>query len=483
MTEQQAMTTTGEAIVLDEVTLQGFRASLRGELLRPSDAGYEAARQVWNGMIDKRPALIVRCHGVADVIAAVNLARTHELLVAVRGGGHHVAGHAVCEGGIMIDLSPMRAVRVDPEAQTAYVQGGATWGDVDRDTQAFGLAVPGGVVSATGVAGLTLGGGYGWLRGKYGLTCDCLLSVDIVTADGQFLTASPTRNADLFWGVCGGGGNFGIVTGFEFRLFPVGPQVVLCAPMHAAHDALIVLRAWRDFMSAAPDEFTSDGILWSVPADPHFPEQAWGKNVFIPAGVYCGAPAAGEQFIQPLRALGEPVLDLSRPLTYLQVQTGFDPFFPKGEFLHYWKALYLDQLSDAAIELIVDRYEQRPSPRTLISIRYLAGAVRRVEATATAFGDRSAQVLVSIDATWQAAQDSEENMAWARDFWAALKPYSTGRTYFNFPGLLEEGDELVRATFGANYERLVALKNKVDPTNLFRLNQNIKPLVHQHHGL
>ena len=233
MIEQQAVTMTGEPFVLEDATLQQFRASLRGELLRPSDAGYEAARQVWNGMIDKRPALIARCHGVADVIQAVNFARSHELLVAVRGGGHNVAGHAVCDGGIVIDLSPMRAVHVDPEAQTAYVEGGAVWSDVDRETQAFGLAVPGGVVSYTGVAGLTLGGGYGWLRGKYGLTCDCLLSVDIVTADGQFLKASPSRHAELFWGIRGGGGNFGIVTGFEFRLFAVGPQFdALCAVAH-----------------------------------------------------------------------------------------------------------------------------------------------------------------------------------------------------------------------------------------------------------
>jgi FAD/FMN-containing dehydrogenase len=476
-------TAAGASTVLEETAVQKFKESLSGELLHPDAEGYEQARRVWNGIIDKRPALIARCRGAADVIQAVNFARTHELLVAVRGGGHNVAGHAVCDGGIVIDLSPMRAVHVDPEAQTAYVEGGALWGDVDRETQVFGLAVPGGVVSYTGVAGLTLGGGYGWLRGKYGLTCDCLLSVDIVTADGQFLKASPTRHPDLFWGIRGGGGNFGIVTGFEFRLFAVGPQFVLCAPLHAAKDVRRGMRAWRDFMLDAPDEFTSDCVLWSVPADPHFPEEAWGKNVFIPAGVYCGEPAAGEQFIQPLRKLGEPVLDLSRPVTYQQVQTGFDPFFRKGEFLHYWKALYLDKLSDEAIELIVDCYERRPSLRTLISIRYHAGAVRRVEATATAFGDRSAQVLVSLDATWHTAQDSEKNIAWARDSWAALRPYSGGRTYFNFPGLLEEGDELVRTTFGANYERLVALKNKYDPTNLFRLNQNIQPTVRAKQGL
>jgi FAD/FMN-containing dehydrogenase len=471
------MTTGGEEITLDEAALRGFKTSLRGELLCPGEEGYDQARRVWNGMIDKQPALIVRCRGAADVIDAVNFGRTYKLLVAVHGGGHNVAGNAVCDGGLMIDLSPMRGVWVDPEVRTARVQGGATWGDVDGETQAFGLAVPGGAVSMTGVAGLTLGGGYGWLRGKYGLTCDCLRSVDMVTAAGQLLTASQDRHADLFWGVRGGGGNFGIVTSFEFQLYPAGPEVVLCAPMYPAEDAYRVLRAWRDIMATAPDDYSSDLVLWSVPEDPHFPADAWGKHVVIPAGVYCGPLDAGEQFIRPLRALGKPVLDLSGRSSYLHVQKAFDPFFPKGEFLHYWKSLYLDRFNDEAIDLIIDQYHRRPSPRSLISVRYQGGAMRRVEAAETAFGDRSAQVLVSIDSTWKEAQASDSNIAWTRAFWSALQPFSSGRTYFNFPGLLEEGDELVRTTFGANYERLVALKNKYDPGNLFRMNQNIKPTI------
>ncbi|MEZ4867838.1 MAG: FAD-binding oxidoreductase [Caldilineaceae bacterium] len=483
MTEQRVMTTSGKTIVLDAALLQEFQANLRGELIRPGDITYDATRQVWNGLVDKRPGLIVRCHGVVDVMAAVNLARKHELLVSVRGGGHNVAGHAVCDGGLMIDLSPMCAVRVDPEAQTAHVQGGAIWADVDRETQAFGLAVPGGVVSMTGVAGLTLGGGYGYLRNKYGLSCDCLRSVDMVTADGQFLTASASKNTELFWGVRGGGGNFGIVTGFEFQLFPVGPQVLFSAPAYLAQDARRGLRAWRDFIVTTPDEFTGEFNLLTGPADPRFPEPLWGKNIYLPTGLYCGGLTAGEQVTQPLRTLGEPLLDLGGPLTYLQVQTALDWFFPKAQYLHYWKSLYFDQFSDAAIDLIIDYYERRPSARSVIAIRHLGGAIQRVEATATAFGDRSSPFLVSIDANWQAAQDTEKNMAWVRDFWAALKPYSNGRLYFNFPGLLEEGDDLMRTSFGVNYARLVALKNQVDPTNLFRLNQNIKPTVRQEHGL
>ncbi|MCE7979805.1 MAG: FAD-binding oxidoreductase [Caldilinea sp. CFX5] len=457
--------------------------SLRGELLGAGDADYDAVRQVWNGMIDKRPALIARCHGAADVIAAVNFARAHNLLVAVRGGGHNVAGLAVCEGGLMIDLSPMRGVWVDPVARTARVQGGAVWRDVDYETQAFGLAVPGGVVSTTGVAGYTLGGGYGWLRSKYGLTCDCLRSVDIVTADGQLLTASPERHADLFWGIQGGGGNFGIVTSFEFQLYPAGPQVVLCAPIYPAADAPRIYRVWRDFMATAPDEFSCDAGLWTLPAHPNFSPEVWGKDIILIAGVYCGALEAGEALIEPLRRLGEPLLDLSGRWPYLQVQQAFAPFFPKGEFAHYWKSLYLDRLDDSAIDLIFAQYQTRPSARTLIPIRHLGGAIRRVASVATAFGDRSAPFLVSIDSTWQEPEDAAVNIAWTRAFWSALQPYSSGKTYFNFPGLLEEGDALVRTTFGANHERLVALKNKYDPTNLFRLNQNIKPTPRTERGL
>jgi len=479
----QAVTTTGGEIMLDEGALESLRASLRGELLCSGDADYEQARQVWNGMIDRRPAVIVRCSGTADVIQAVNFARQQHLLLSVRGGGHNVAGTAVCDGGIMIDLSLMRAVRVDPEERTAHVQGGALWGDVDHETQQFGLAVPGGVVSTTGVAGYTLGGGYGWLRGKYGLTCDCLRSVDLVTADGRLITASQDRNSDLFWGIRGGGGNFGIVTSFEFQLFPVGPQVIFCATIYAAEEAPRLLRAWRDFMAGAPDEFTCETVLWTIPSGPAFPAALWERQILLFEGVYCGDLEAGEKFIQPLRQLGEPLLDLSGRWDYRQLQKGFDWVFPKGEHQNYWKSLYLNTLNDAVIDLMIDNHDKRPSSQTATGLRYHGGAVQRVGATESAFGDRSSQVMISIDSIWSDPQASAANIAWTREFWTALKPYSSGKTYFNFPGLLEEGDELIRTSFGANYERLVALKNKYDPTNLFRLNQNIQPTVQAEHGL
>jgi len=483
MLDLQAVTTTSGEISLDEAAIQPLRASLRGELICPGDAGYEQTRQVWNGMIDRRPALIIRCYGVADVIQAVNFARQHHLLLSVRGGGHSVAGTAVCDGGLMIDLSPMRAVRVDPEARTAHVQGGALWVDVDHETQQFGLAVPGGVISTTGVAGLTLGGGYGWLRGKYGLSCDCLRSVDIVTADGRLITASQDHNSDLFWGIRGGGGNFGIVTSFEFQLFPVGPQVIFCALLYAAEEAPRLLRAWRDFMAAAPDEFTCEAVLMVVPPLPAYPEALWGQKVVVFEGVYCGDLEAGEKYIQPLRQLSEPLLDMSGRWDYRQLQKGFDFFFIKGELHNYWKSLYLNTLSDAAIDLILDYYHKMPSSRTAVALRLHTGAVQRVGATESAFGDRSSQVMVSIDSQWFEPQASAANIAWTREYWTALLPYSSGKTYSNFAAILEEGNDLVRTSFGANYERLVALKNKYDPTNLFRLNQNIQPTVQVEHGL
>ncbi|MSP12415.1 MAG: FAD-binding oxidoreductase [Chloroflexi bacterium] len=339
----------------DALAVQTFAAGLRGELIRPGDQSYDAVRQIWNGLHDKRPSLIARCSGVADVIDAVNFARTHNLLVAVRGGGHNVAGSASCDGGIMIDLSLMRGVRVDPEARTVQAQGGATWGDVDRETQVFGLATPGGNVSTTGIGGLTLGGGLGHLRRKYGLSIDNLLSVDIVTADGQFHTASATKNAELFWGIRGGGGNFGVVTSFEFRLHPVGPIVTRCAPWYPAEMAKEVLTAWRDFMATAPEELSSHIIFWTVPVHPNFPAAAHGRHVIIISALYSGSAEEGARVIQPLRELGTPLLDLSGAKPYTMVQSGFDPFFPKGELLYYFKSRYLNNLNDETIDAILPR--------------------------------------------------------------------------------------------------------------------------------
>ena len=477
MSDLKVTTTAGAETVLEEAAVEEFKSSLRGELLRPGDDGYDKARAIWNGMIDKRPALIARCSGAADVIDAVNFARTHNLLLAVRGGGHNVAGNAVCDGGLMIDLSLMKGVRVDPGKRIAWAQGGVTWGDLDRETQAFGLATPGGVVSTTGIAGLTLGGGFGWLRRKYGLSVDNLRSVDIVSADGQFLTASDTENTDLFWAVRGGGGNFGVVTSFEFSLHPVGPLVMLAVAMYPAEKATAFAPRWREFMAKAADEVSSQMAFWSIPDIEAFPENARGKPVVIFLAVYAGPVEEGQQILQPLREFGTPLVDLSGPTPFTSVQSAFDPFFPKGERQYYWKSLYLDSLSDDAIAAIAARAIDRPSPMTLVNVWSMGGAMSRVPAEETAFGDRSAAFLLEISSTWADPQDSGRNIGWTRDFWADMKRFSSGGVYLNFPGLGEEGEDLVRAAYGANYERLVALKNKYDPQNLFRLNQNIKPRV------
>lgn len=460
---------------LSQRDLDVFASMLRGDCLRAGSDGYEEARRVWNGMIDRHPALIVRCAGVADVIDAVNFARTRRLLVAVRGGGHNVAGHAVCDGGIVVDLSLMKGIRVDPQTRTAHVQGGATWGDLDRETQAFGLATPGGVVSTTGVAGLTLGGGFGWLRGKHGLSCDNLLSVDIVTADGRFQTASQDENSELFWAIRGGGGNFGIVTSFEFRLHPVGPTVMFAAAMYPEARAAHVLRAWRDFMATAPDELTSMAQHWSIPPAPDIPVALHGKPVIIAAGLYAGPVDEGEQVTHPLREFDTPLVDLSGALPFTVVQSAFDPFFPQGEHLHYWKSIYLHGLGDEVIDAIVARADHRTSPQTMVNYWHMGAAVRRIEADETAFGDRSAPYLLEISSSWTDPRESGQHIEWTRDFWAAMKPFSPGGLYLNFPGFGEEGDDLVRAAYGANYQRLAELKKQYDPTNLFRLNQNIKP--------
>lgn len=477
MSDLQAITTTGTITRLDEATIEEFKSSLRGELLTPSDEGYDEARLIWNGMHDKRPALIARCTGVADVIDAVNFARTHNLLVAVRGGGHNVAGTGSCDGGIMIDLSLMRAVHVDPKAKTARVQGGATLGDMDRETQVYGLAAPAGNVSTTGVAGLTLGGGMGHLRRKHGLAIDNLQSVDLVTADGRVLTASEKENSELFWGIRGGGGNFGVVTSFEFRLHPVGPMVTLCAPWYPIEDGKELLAKWADFMKQAPEEFSSLALIWTVPPAPDIPAEHHGKRALVLAGVHCGPSEEGEQVIQPLRELGTPLLDMSGPAPWTFVQAAFDPFFPKGQRHYYFKSRYLKSLDNDTIEALLPRAITPLAPFVLIAIWHGGGAMHRVDSSATAFIEREAPFLFSVDAIWDDPAQTDEVLAYCRAYWAKMEPYSPGGLYVNFAGLGEEGENLVKEAYGAHYKRLVALKNKYDPTNLFHLNQNIKPTV------
>jgi FAD/FMN-containing dehydrogenase len=459
---------------LDASLLSELRGRLRGESFVPGDPGYDEVRAVRNGLIDRRPALIARCSGAADVVECVNFAREHELLLSVRGGGHNVAGNAVNDGGIVIDLSGMRGVYVDPSNRTARAQGGATWGDVDRETQLHGLAVPGGVVSSTGIGGLTLHGGYGHLRRKYGLSLDNLRSVEIVTADGQVRSASETENEDLFWAVRGAGSNFGVVTSFEFTLHPVGPVVQLCAPFYALDEAEPVIRAWRDFMVTAPDEVNSLVVLWSVPDDEHFPPELRKKPVVVIGTVYVGPVEEGERLLQPLRELATPLLDLSGPIPYTALQTAFDPFFPKG-LLYYWKSLYVDNLSDEAIATMVSLARARPSYMSDLNVWHLGGAMSRVASDATAYGRRNAPYLVTAEATWDDPQTTGENITWARESLAAMQPYSQGGSYLNFPGFGEEKEAMLRASYGPNYDRLAALKARYDPGNLFRMNLNIQP--------
>jgi FAD/FMN-containing dehydrogenase len=451
-----------------------LQTQFRGDLLTPISPGYEEARHVWNGVIDRHPALIARCTSTADVVAAVNAARENELLVSIRGGGHNVAGTAVNDGGIVIDLSAMRGVSVDPVARTARVQGGATWVDVDRATQEFGLATPGGKVSTTGVAGFTLHGGMSWLMRKYGLALDNLRSVEIVTADGHVRTASETENPDLFWAVRGAGSNFGVVTSFEFALHPVGPQVAVAAAFYALEDAPEVLRSYLEFARTAPDELSTAALFWGVPAHELFPVELHGKPVIILAGMSSGELEAGERLLQPLREAGTPVLDLSGPWPYQGLQGAFDAFFAAGGH-YYFKSLYLNGCDEAAQAAMIRHAETRPASESLIVLWHLGGAMARVADDATAFGKRSAPFLYSLDTTWTDAKDSDRCIAWTREAWASMQPYGTGGLYLNFGGFGEEKEALVRAGYGANYDRLVELKRVYDPGNLFHLNQNISP--------
>jgi FAD/FMN-containing dehydrogenase len=472
--ENLATSPTPAPLPLDQTIIEAFRTKPRGQLLLPDDPEFDDARAVRNGLIDRRPALIVRCSGNADVVEAVTFAREHGLLVSVRGGGHNVAGSAVCEGGMVIDLSSMQGVRVDPTARTVRVQGGATWGDVDRETQLFGLATPGGVISSTGVGGLTLHGGWGWLRRKYGYCVDNLLSVDIVGADGELRVASATENPDLFWAIRGAGSNFGVVTSFEFRLHPVGPMVAMCAAFYALEDAEQVLPAWRDFMASAPDDISSNMLFWGIPAVDAFPEELHGKAVAIVAAMHAGPAEEAERTLQPLRALATPVLDLSGSMPYAVLQSAFDPFFPKG-WLYYWKSLYLSALEGDALTATIRYARERPAPTALVALWHLGGAAGKIAGERTAFGTRDAPFLLSFDTTWTDPKDTEANIAWTRHAWAEMRQFGPGGLYLNFAGFGEEKEALVRAGYGENYERLSQLKARYDPTNLFRMNQNVTP--------
>jgi FAD/FMN-containing dehydrogenase len=461
---------------LEEAAVQEFAANFRGELIRPQDAGYDAARAVFNAMIDRRPALIARCTGVADVTAAVNFARENELVVAVRGGGHSVPGYATCDGGIVIDLSPMKGVWVDPEARTVRAQAGLTWGEFDRETQHFGLAVTGGRVTHTGIAGQTLGSGSGWLERKYGLTCDNLLSAEVVTANGEFLKASEKENEDLFWGLKGGGGNFGIVTSFEFRLHPVGPIVLGGMLLHPFSRAKELLRFWRDYIEAAPDELSVSPAILTAPPAPFVPEHMKGQ---LAAGLivcYAGSPQEGEEVVRHLKEFGPPEVDLVQPMPYTVVQTLIDPANPPGR-RNYWKAENMNELSDEAIDTLVGHTATITSPFSVILIEPKGHAISQVGEDETAIGGRDAAHTLYAFSMWENPSEDDTHITWTRELMEAMGDFTTPGVSLNFTS--DQGQERVKDFFGRDgkYERLIALKNEYDPNNLFRLNQNIRPVA------
>ena len=438
---------------------------LHGELILPGDDGYESARRVWNGAIDKFPAAIARCVDVSDVIAAVRFARAQELAVAVRGGGHSFSGNGTCDGGLVIDLSPMKRVQVDAEQRTAWAQAGLTIGEFVRETQAFGLAAPVGNMSLTGLAGLTLGGGIGWLMGAYGLTLDNLLAAEIVTAEGQVLTASAGEHADLFWGVRGGGGNFGIVTDFKFQLHPVGPLLVgvVAYPPNRARE---VFRLYRDFTRTAPDALTTTAGFVALPG---------GTPAVAITFCYCGPREEGERLAEPIRTSGSPIFNQSRPMTYHELISFVDAAFPAGRH-YYSKTRSFQQLDDELIETLIEYSRSRTSPFTQMMFQHVHGAVCRVGATETAFALREEHYALHLTAAWEEGEASP-HIAWLRACWAALEPFATREAYLNFMDDPGEEPSLVQTAYGANYRRLVALKNHYDPGNFFHLNQNIKPTV------
>jgi FAD/FMN-containing dehydrogenase len=462
MTHEQPIAT--GRLTLDDHTVQDFTASLRGEVLRPADDGYDETRKIHNGMIDRRPTLIARCAGVADVIASVQFARDQQLLVSVRCGGHSVPGFSVSDGGLMIDLSPMRGVRVDAARQTVRAEGGGTWGDFDHETQAFGLATTGGVARPTGIAGLTLGGGHGFIMRKYGLACDNLLSVDLVTAEGNVLTASADEHADLFWRLRGGGGNFGVATSFEYRLHEVGPVLggMLIYPLARAKE---IFRIYRDVTSAAPNELFIHAVLATL---------SDGTQAVALLVCYAGPVAEGERLLSPLRASGLLLDDQVGPIPYIAMQSIVENFNPPG-MRNYWKSDFLSQLSDDAIDLLVEEYPSVPAPHTHVVIEQMGGAVSQIGEDETAVSHRNAPYNAIIVGMWAEPAEDEQTIAWVRRLWEALRPFSSGGVYVNYM-MGNEGEDRIREAYGPEkFERLVALKNKYDPTNLFRLNQNITP--------
>jgi FAD/FMN-containing dehydrogenase len=472
MTDLTVRTLEGSTKTIPPDTVAALRGRLRGTVALPGEDGYDAARTIWNAMVDRRPGLVVRCLGTADVVNAVKLARDENLLVAVRSGGHNIAGNSVCDGGLLIDLSLMKSVRVDPASRTARVEPGATLADFDKEAQAFGLATPLGINSTTGVAGLTLGGGFGWTTRKFGLTVDNLISADVVTADAKVVRASGRENEDLFWALRGGGGNFGVVTSFEFNLHRLGPEVLSGLVVHPMENAGELLSEFRRITGEAPDELTTWVVMRKAPPLPFLPTEWHGKEVLIFAACYSGDMKEGEKAVKALRALGRPIVDVISPHPFTGWQAAFDPLLTPGA-RNYWKSHDFTDLSDGAIKAIVNAVRTLPSPECEVFIAHVGGAMARVAAKDTAWPNRDAHFIMNAHTRWRDKAQDSACVAWARQLFDATAPFAAGSVYVNFmPG--DENDRIEKA-YGTNYRRLAEIKRRYDPDNLFRMNQNIQP--------
>lgn len=459
---------------LVEVDTSGLANSLEGALLLPDSEGYDEARTLWNAMIDRRPAAIVECLGAQDAAHAVRFAGEHGLLLSICGAGHNIAGNAVCDGGLMISFKKMRGVEVDATAHTVRVQPGATLGDLDAATQVHGLAVPTGINSTTGVAGLTLGGGFGWLSRKYGMTIDNLISADVVTATGEVVRASADDNADLFWGLRGGGGNFGVVTSFDFQAHPVGPEILSGLIVHPFADAREVLHAYRDLMAQAPDEVTVWVVLRKAPPLPFLPDEVHGTEVLVLAAMYAGDMSDGEEALAPIRAVGQPIADVVGPHPFAGWQQAFDPLLTPGE-RNYWKTHDFASLSDDLVDVVLDYVGRLPDAQSEVFLGQLGGAQGRVPDDATAYQGRKSAYVMNVHGRWSDPAKDDACIVWCRDLFGATAPFATGEAYVNF--LTDEEGDRLEAAYGDSYQRLVELKNRYDPGNLFRMNQNIPPTV------
>jgi FAD/FMN-containing dehydrogenase len=472
MSTLQIVKTDNGKTAIDAQSLDQLAAAFRGELLTEGDKGYDEARTIWNAMIDRKPAIIARCAGVADVVAAVNFAREHSLLTAVHSIGHNIAGNAVCDGGLMIDLSPMKSVRIDPESARAHVEPGATLGDFDHEAQAHGMVTPLGINSTTGVAGLTLGGGFGWLSRKYGMTVDSLVAADVVTADGRYLRASEKENPDLFWAIRGGGGNFGIVTRFEFKLYPMETSKLCGLIVFSLDEATSLMKKYREFVQNLTDDTDVWVILREAPPLPFLPENVHGTKIIVFAIFHAGDPDEGKKIIDPIRSFGTVLGEHVGVIPYTEWQSAFDPLLAPGA-RNYWKSHNFTAISDETIDLAVQFAAKSPSPHCEIFFGQLGGAVNRIASDATAYPHRNSDFIMNVHGRWEKPSDDKKCIGWAREFFQKTQPYATGGVYTNF--MTEDDADRVSSAYGTGYERLISIKRKYDPENMFRLNQNINP--------